>query len=122
MPHLFFEYTDNLDIDTRQTLQNINEALVASGHFDENAIKARAIKRDDYLVGTQAEARRAFLHIRLTILSGRAPELKKQVADLLVATVQQGQTWPAGTQVQITAEVIDMQREIYGKLVLPPAA
>lgn len=122
MPHLFFEYTDNLDIDTRQTLQNINQALVASGHFDENAIKARAIKLDDYLVGTQPQARRAFLHLRLTILSGRAPEVKKQVADLLVATVQQGQAWPAGTQVQITAEVIDMQRDIYGKLVLPPAA
>ncbi|KAF1044252.1 MAG: hypothetical protein GAK35_01847 [Herbaspirillum frisingense] len=118
MPHLFFEYTDNLKIDARQTLLRLNEALVGTGHFDENAIKGRAIKLDDYLVGTQPQAKRAFLHMRLTILSGRAPEVKKQVADLLVATVQQGQTWPEGMQVQITAEVIDMQREIYGKLIL----
>jgi len=118
MPHLFFEYTDNLKVDTRQTLLNLNEALVGSGHFDENAIKARAIRLDDYVVGTQPQARRAFLHMRLTILSGRTPEVKKQVADLLVATVQKGQSWPEGTQVQITAEVIDMQREIYAKQVL----
>ncbi|MBP0598567.1 5-carboxymethyl-2-hydroxymuconate Delta-isomerase [Herbaspirillum sp. LeCh32-8] len=118
MPHLFFEYTDNLKVDTKQTLLNLNEALVGSGHFDENSIKARAIKLDDYLVGTQPQARRAFLHMRLTILSGRTPEIKKQVADLLVATVQKGQRWPDGVQVQITAEVIDMERDIYGKLKL----
>lgn len=118
MPHLFFEYTDNLKIDTRQTLLNLNEALVGSGHFDENSIKARAIKLDDYVIGTQPQARRAFLHMRLTILSGRAPEVKKQVTDLLVATVQKGQDWPADTQVQITAEVIDMERDLYGKLKL----
>ncbi|WDZ96433.1 5-carboxymethyl-2-hydroxymuconate Delta-isomerase [Herbaspirillum sp. WKF16] len=118
MPHLFFEYTDNLKIDTKQTLLRLNEALVGSGHFDENAIKARAIKLDDYVVGTQPQARRAFLHMRLTILSGRTAEVKKQVAELLVATVQKGQAWPEDTQVQITAELIDMQRDIYGKQVL----
>lgn len=117
MPHLFFEYTGNLEIDTQATLLRLNEALVGSGHFDENSIKARAIRLDDYLVGTQPQARRAFMHLRLTILSGRTPEVKKQIADLLVATVQKEQAWPEGAQVQITAEVIDMQREIYGKLI-----
>jgi len=120
MPHLFFEYTDNLDIDTQATLLRLNTALVGTGHFDENAIKARAIKLGDYLVGTQPGAKRAFLHMRLTILSGRTPEVKKEVADLLVQTVQQEQTWPPGMQVQVTAEVLDMQRELYGKLMLQP--
>lgn len=118
MPHLFLEYTDNLALDGKQTLLTLNQALVDSGHFDENSIKARALRLDDYLVGTQPQASRAFLHMRLAILSGRPPEVKKQLAELLLATVQQGRSWPDGTQVQITAEVIDMQREIYAKLML----
>ncbi|MBB5392737.1 MULTISPECIES: 5-carboxymethyl-2-hydroxymuconate Delta-isomerase [unclassified Herbaspirillum] len=118
MPHLFLEYTDNLNIDTQATLLRLNEALVGSGHFDENSIKARAIRLDDYVVGTQPQARRAFLHLRLTILSGRTLEVKKEITDLLVATVQKEQEWPDGMQVQITADVSDMQREIYGKLKL----
>lgn len=120
MPHLFVEYTDNLSIDTGKTLLQLNEALVGSGHFDENAIKARAIKLDDYLIGTQTAAKRSYIHMRLTILSGRDAETRKQIADLLVATVQQGQTWPAATQVQITAEVIEMDRPTYGKLLINP--
>jgi 5-carboxymethyl-2-hydroxymuconate isomerase len=118
MPHLFLEYTGNLALDAKRTLLQINEALVGSGHFDENSIKARATKLDEYLVGTQPQAARAFLHMRLAILSGRTPEVKKQVADLLVAAARKGQDWPPGLQVQITAEVLDMQREIYGKQVV----
>lgn len=118
MPHLILEYTGNLEIDTQATLLQLNEALAGSGHFEENTIKARAVRLTDFLVGTQPAAKRGFVALRLAILTGRTPEVKKQVADLLVASVQKGQRWPEGTQVQITAEVIDMVKEIYGKVVL----
>lgn len=119
MPHLVLEYSSNLAIDVQPTLLKLNEALVATGHFEENAIKARALRLEDYLVGTQPQAQRAFLHLRLAILTGRTLAEKKQVADALGAAIQQQQPWPAGTQVQITVDVVDMQRESYFKLVLP---
>jgi 5-carboxymethyl-2-hydroxymuconate isomerase len=61
MPHLVLEYTGNLALEVQPTLLKLNQALVASGHFDENAIKARAVRLEDYLVGTAAGAR-AFMH------------------------------------------------------------
>jgi threonine dehydratase len=118
MPHLVLEYTGNLALDVQPTLLKLNQALVASGHFDENAIKARAVRLDDYLVGTAADAKRAFVALRLSILTGRTLEEKKQVADLLGAAIQKDQSWPAQTQVQITVDVVDMQRETYFKLAL----
>ncbi|MDR6586187.1 5-carboxymethyl-2-hydroxymuconate Delta-isomerase [Herbaspirillum frisingense] len=116
MPHLVVEYTGNLTLDVQPTLLKLNQALVASGHFDENAIKARAVRLDDYLVGTAADAKRAFVALRLSILTGRTLEEKKQVADLLGAAIQKDQSWPAQTQLQITVDVVDMQRETYFKL------
>ena len=118
MPHLVLEYSSNLALEVQPTLLRLNQALVASGHFEENAIKSRAVRLEDYLVGTQPQARRAFLHLRLAILTGRTLEEKKQVADILGAAVQKEQRWPQDTQVQVTVDVVDMQRETYFKLSL----
>lgn len=118
MPHLVLEYTGNLSLDVQPTLLKLNQALVASGHFEENAIKARAVRLDNYLVGTAPEAKRAFVAVRLAILTGRTLEDKKQVSDLLGAALQKDQNWPKDLQVQLTVEVVDMQRESYFKLAL----
>lgn len=118
MPHLVLEYTGNLALDVQPTLLKLNQALVASGHFEENAIKARAVRLDNYLVGTAAGAKRAFIALRLAILTGRTLEEKKSVSDLLGAAIQKDQSWPKDLQVQITVEVVDMQRETYFKVAL----
>ncbi|MCH8926952.1 MAG: 5-carboxymethyl-2-hydroxymuconate isomerase [Proteobacteria bacterium] len=111
-------HTGNLALDVQPTLLKLNQALVASGHFEENAIKARAVRLDNYLVGTAAEAKRAFIALRLAILTGRTLEEKKSVSDLLGAAIQKDQSWPKDLQVQITVEVVDMQRETYFKVAL----
>ncbi|WP_433692945.1 5-carboxymethyl-2-hydroxymuconate Delta-isomerase [Herbaspirillum seropedicae] len=119
MPHLVMEYTGNLPIDVQPTLLRLNQALVASGHFEENAIKARAVCLQNYLVGTDTQAQRGFVALRLAILTGRSLEDKKQISDLLGAAMRQDLALPADTQVQITVEVADMQRESYYKVSLP---
>jgi 5-carboxymethyl-2-hydroxymuconate isomerase len=40
------------------------------------------------------------------------------VSDLLGAAIQKDQSWPKDLQVQITVEVVDMQRETYFKVAL----
>lgn len=119
MPHLVMEYTGNLSIDAQPTLLRLNQALVASGHFEENAIKARAVRLQNYLVGTDTQAQRGFVALRLAILTGRSLEDKKQISDLLGAAMRKDLTLVADTQVQITVEVVDMQRESYYKVSLP---
>ncbi|MES2026637.1 MAG: hypothetical protein V4448_13900 [Pseudomonadota bacterium] len=58
MPHVTVEYTSNLfSLDTGKILQKLNAALAASGNFEEADIKSRAIKLDDYVVGTSADTR-----------------------------------------------------------------
>lgn len=118
MPHLVMEYTGNLALDAQPALLRLNQALLASGHFQENAIKARAVRHEHFLVGTDTQAQRAFIALRLAILSGRSLEDKKRIADLLGAAMRRDLDLPAGTQVQITVEVTDMQSETYYKVSL----
>ena len=43
MPHLLMEYTDNLDIDAKNTLRALNQTLLNSGEFSAGHIKSRAL-------------------------------------------------------------------------------
>lgn len=89
MPHLHMEYTANLpQLDTDKALLRLNHALVASGQFsDEFDIKSRAVKVESFRVGTGL-GERAFVHVKLALLSGRSPEIKKQLSESLLAVLQ----------------------------------
>lgn len=117
MPHLTLEYTRNLrDLDAKALLWSLNAALLASGQFEEPDIKARAIPLDDYVAGTQAPLERAFVHIRLAILSGRTAAVKQGLSEQLMAVLQAGAPWPAGLEVQLSVEVQDIDRPSYSKM------
>lgn len=116
MPHLHMEYTANLpDLNPDVALIRLNNTLVASGQFAaEYDIKSRAVKVETFKVGT-ALAERAFVHVKLALLSGRSPQTKKQLSESLLAVVQELCEWPAGVEVQVTVEILDIDRESYVK-------
>lgn len=116
MPHVHLEYTPNLpSIEPDTLLLRLNHALMATGHFASEAdIKARATQLGAFRVGT-APGERAFLYARLAILSGRSPEVKKQMSEALLHVLQEAAAWPAGLDVQFGVEVVDMERESYAK-------
>ncbi|MFL9924797.1 5-carboxymethyl-2-hydroxymuconate Delta-isomerase [Herbaspirillum lusitanum] len=123
MPHLFLEYTDNLpQFNAAETLFKLNETLLGSGQFGPTDIKARATRLDLYQVGVQDmskanQTQHAFLHVRLALLSGRTPEVKKELSDSLMAVLKASCTWPDTTLMQMTVEMLDMDRPSYGKQV-----
>lgn len=120
MTHLTLEYTDNLpQFDAAGTLQALNEALVASGHFDEIDIKSRAVRLDTFLVGT-AHAGRGFASVRLAILSGRPTEVKQALSASLLHVLKQRPGSPAGMHVQLCVEILEIDRETYAKASLAP--
>lgn len=117
MPHLHLEYSTNLPaLDTAKALLRLNHALVASGQFGaEFDIKSRALKVDDFRVGT-AQGERGFVAVKLALLSGRSPETKQQLSANLLAVLQDLAEWPAGMKVQLSVELLDIDRDSYSKV------
>lgn len=119
MPHLHMEYTANLTgLNADVVLLRLNNALVGSGQFAaESDIKSRAVKIETFRVGTNL-GERGFVHVKLAVLSGRSPEIKKQLADSLLAVIEDMGQWPAGVSVQLCVEVLDIDRVPYAKALI----
>ncbi|MHC8399700.1 5-carboxymethyl-2-hydroxymuconate Delta-isomerase [Pseudomonas sp. MDT1-17] len=119
MPHLHMEYTANLpELNADVALIRLNNALVASGEFAaEHDIKSRAVKLETFKVGT-ALGERAFVHVKLALLSGRSAHIKKQLSESLLAVVQDLCEWPTGVEVQLAVELLDIDRESYTKVAI----
>ena len=116
MPHLHMEYTANLtDLNADVALMRLNNTLVGSGQFaTEFDIKSRAVKVETFKVGT-ALAERAFVHVKLALLSGRSAEIKKQLSESLLAVVRDLCEWPSSIEVQLCVEILDIDRDSYSK-------
>ncbi|NHQ87290.1 5-carboxymethyl-2-hydroxymuconate Delta-isomerase [Iodobacter sp. HSC-16F04] len=111
MPHLNIEYSKNLStFNPRLALQQLNNALIESGHFAEGDIQSRAMGFDDFLIGNVDEGR-AFIHIKLQILSGRSPEVKKALSEALLQALKTDT--PQNIKLLIRTEIIDIDRPSY---------
>lgn len=118
MPHLTVDYTANL-APTRPAdlLPRLNRCLVDSGLFAEADIKSRAVRLDDWCIGTAdpASEPRAFVHARLAVLRGRATGVRRRVAESLLATLRADWPAPAGCAAQWCVEVIEIDGNTYVK-------
>ncbi|MGV8920978.1 MAG: 5-carboxymethyl-2-hydroxymuconate Delta-isomerase [Pseudomonas sp.] len=119
MPHVTMEYTPNLlELDVAKTLLVLNQTLLVSGHFGaEMDIKNRAIALEMFQVGTTTAAR-GFVHVKLALLSGRSTEVKKVLSESLLTALRDTGTWPADVEVQLSVEVVDLDRDSYAKAVV----
>ncbi len=118
MPHLTVQYTANLVLDADTLLGRLNDALVASGHFGEEAIKSRLVALDSFRVGTDEHAPRAFVHARLRILPGRDEAVRAALSETLQRAL--GEHLPAGPySLQICSEVAELPASYRKTTVLP---
>ncbi|WP_373814358.1 5-carboxymethyl-2-hydroxymuconate Delta-isomerase, partial [Neisseria dentiae] len=83
----------------------------ASGQFEEDHIKVRARRYDDYLTG--GSAAEGFVHLTLFLLDGRSEAVKHTLGQALSDAVRQALDSAAGTQ--ITVDTRDMVRATYAK-------
>jgi len=89
MPHLIYEYTDNLlaDADIPALLRKSNHVLIAQGGvFPTGAIRSRAIRLTEYCVADDT-VDDAFVHAVLKMGAGRSDEVRKKVGDDLFAMI-----------------------------------
>lgn len=111
MPHLIVEYSNNLNLPAQPLLHTLHGVLLASGQFEEDHIKVRARRYDDYLTGGSAAD--GFVHITLFLLDGRSEAVKHTLGQALSDAVRQALDSAAGTQ--ITVDTRDMVRATYAK-------
>lgn len=90
--------------------------LLASGLFAEADIKSRAIRLEQFAVGV-VPAPRAFVHLTLSVLSGRSADERAALARQALAVLEAGSIAPAGTELQLSVDVAEMERATYAKAV-----
>lgn len=118
MPQMTVEYSDNIkDLDTVGLLSGLNHCLFDTGligHSDE--IKTRARANAEFLIGF-GETQQAYIHVCLSILTGRTSEQKAKMADHLIGFLQSFDAYTAnGLSVQLCVELDEMPREDYRKV------
>ena len=119
MPHLTLEYSSNLGTAiTPALLRTANQALLATGQFQELDIKSRAIAFDCFAVGTN-ESPRGFVAARLELLSGRDADTKRAIAKTLLAALEAAIA-AAELELQISVQIVDIDRDSYAKTLIPP--
>ena len=111
MPHLIVEYSQNLaGFPEAQALTELNQAVTSSPEvLDEADLKSRFVLVDSFEIGT-APANRAFVHAQLRLLSGRTPEAKKDLSERVAEVLRRLSPKPAGVMVQLSVEIVDMDR------------
>lgn len=116
MPHLIVEYSGNLTgFPKAEVLQALNQAVAGSPEIqDESDLKTRLVALDDFEIGT-VPASRAFVHAQLRLLSGRTPEAKKDLGARIADVLRRLTPRPAGVMVQLSVEMVDMDRASYVK-------
>ncbi len=117
MPHLIVEYSHHLaGFPAAQALAELNQAVTSSPEIvDEADLKSRAVQVQHCAVGTAPPARRAFVHAQLRLLSGRSPEAKADLSERIAAVLRQLTPRPEGVLVQLSVEIVDMDRGSYIK-------
>lgn len=119
MPHLTLEYTGNLEqeIDAFSRLfLGLHRILADVGTIGIKNCKSRAVRLDDYLIG-EGTADGAFVHLGIRILEGCSIEVKGEIGRQCLCLL--GEYFSASlarSELQITVEIIDMQRQHYFKL------
>ena len=117
MPHLIVEYSQNLaGFPEAQALTELNQAVTSSPEvLDEADLKSRFVRcAPTFQIGTVL-AGRAFVHAQLRLLSGRSPEAKQDLAARVAEVLRRLTPRPAGVMVQLSVEIVDMDRPSYVK-------
>ena len=112
MPHIIIEYSEELlaDAEVHTMLKTVHQSIADSGLFKANQIKTRAYPFKEF---TNAGESNPYIHIQARIKSGRDADNKKHFAAVILASFE-----ILNIQASvITVEVIDMDRDSYGKYV-----
>ena len=110
MPHIIVEYSELAipEQEVDRVLRAVHASVEDSDLFENSHIRTRAYPFKDYTHGDGVEP---YIHIQARIKSGRDADMKKRLSNGIIQSVSR---MSIAVSV-ITVEVIDMDRESYGK-------
>ena len=119
MPHIHLEYSDNIEnLEPKAILLALNQALFDADYFSPaNDIKSRATCQQDYVIGL-GDVSQAYVHVKVSLLTGRSMELQQDISQLLLATLEQHLPAQSQLSLQLCVEMVEMQKASYAKKVI----
>lgn len=110
MPHIIIEYAEQLadDAGVDAMLRAVHHSISDSGLFKANQIKTRAYPFRGF---TNAGGSNPYIHIQARIKSGRDTDNKKRLGEVILTGLSRLDILAS----VITVEIIDMDRDSYGK-------
>ncbi len=119
MPNIHLEYSDNIEsLETKPLLLALNQALLDGAYVGSaNEVKSRAICQHDYVIGA-GDASQAYVHAKVSLLTGRSVELQQEISQLLLTTLEQYLPKQSQLSLQICVEILEMQKATYSKKII----
>ncbi|PSW19395.1 5-carboxymethyl-2-hydroxymuconate isomerase [Photobacterium sanctipauli] len=113
MPNLVMEYADPVAerVSIPGLLEDLHQVLLGCGLFEADSVKSRSYPCHNWLVGDEGDLH-SFIHIELTMLSGRSAEQKRELARELMVILEQH----ASTINSLTIDIRDMDTECFLKV------
>ena len=120
MPHIIVQSSPNVIIpDTTQLLQQLTTTLWNTGHFGKpQDIKARMINVTDSFIGIDDDqSNEAFVYLQLRLMPGRSDDARRDMADQLLAQLQQqlSDKQQEAMPIQYAVEVLELS-QVYKKI------
>jgi 5-carboxymethyl-2-hydroxymuconate isomerase len=109
MPHCIIEHSQNFD--KLALTQAVYAGVIAADLFDAQNVKVRSSSYDNYFSGA---GQQDFVHVCLRILDGRTVEQRTMLSNCVLLELKK----LGLTGVSISAEVIDMEKASYAKVVV----
>ena len=117
MPNIVLEYTSNVSetIDFSELFIEIHKVLHEVGGINLDNCKSRALEIAYYHIG-DGHPSNAFIQLSVAFLAGRSNETKQQIGNECLACLKRFYAKSmARLDLQITVELVDIQRENYFK-------
>ncbi|UXI01472.1 5-carboxymethyl-2-hydroxymuconate Delta-isomerase [Photobacterium sp. TY1-4] len=113
MPNLLMEYAEPVAerVNVPGLLEDLHQCLLACGLFDASAVKSRSYPCRAWLVGREGDLN-TFIHVELSLLSGREPAQKRELSRGLLSVLEQH---GAGIN-SLTVEIREMDRDSYMRI------
>jgi len=113
MPHCVIEYSKEIQSHVGYMFKGAFSGMLASNLFVEDDIKIRATAFDYYQIGNKAinDSNAIFIHIRISILSGRSVKQKKYLSHAVLSSI----SIEMGDVENISVEIVDMDSASYAK-------
>ncbi len=106
MPHIVIEHSNEMEI--TELMQDLHHLICAFGEFNPSAVKSRSIAFNDYVLPENSDD---FVHVTISILAGRAIELRQKLADSVFGLMRNS----VSAQVKLSLDIREMVADTYRK-------